>query len=156
MITAATPEDIYLFGRLIQYRPTEGAKGIKLVKDGTIRAMTAYDSWTPNSVQMHIYVEDRKAFSRAFIRECFVYPFIQARRKIAIAVIPADNEESIDFAKRIGFIEQYRIIDGWEDGVDLVLHELDVDTCIWLPGRGTFRRAGARGPTSHSQRMANG
>lgn len=156
MITSATPEDIEYFGRMVQYSPSQNARGIKLVKNNVICAMTGYDNWTPRSVQMHIYIPDKKAFSRQFTQQSFIYPFLQVGRELAIAVVPEDNEESMEFTRRIGFVEKYRIKDGWDLGVDMVLHEMHKRDCIWLPRRGRLSSTGAPGPTSHSPRMANG
>lgn len=156
MILAATPEDIMAFGVRIQYRPTMGARGVKLVLDGMIRAMVAYDSWTPASVQMHVFVEHPRYMSRAFIRECLSYPFVQCDRELVVGVTPGDNDAALSFNRRIGFVEKYRIVDGWSPGVDLVLQEMRRGDCKWLRPYGTVRSAGASRPTSHRLEVVNG
>lgn len=156
MILPATPAEIVEFGRFIQYAPTADARGIKLVVDGLIRAMVAYDHWTPNAVQLHVFVSDKKTFSRAFVREALRYPFVQADRKLLIGVTPSDNEEALEFNRRIGFVQKYRILNGWDDGIDMVVQELHRGDCKWLRDRATLPAAGATRPTSRSLRMANG
>lgn len=156
MILAATPQDIEVFGRLVQYRPTSGARGIKLVLEDDVQAMVAYDSWTPSSVQMHIWVGDPKLFSRKFICEALAYPFIQCDRELAVGVTPGDNHAALDFNRRIGFVEKYRIVDGWESGVDLVLQELRRGDCKWLRNYARLPTAGAARPTSHRPEVVNG
>lgn len=156
MILAATPADIELFGRLIHYRPTSGARGIKKVVDGEIHAMVAYDSWTMSAVQMHVYIPVPKSFGREFIREALEYPFIQCDRSLLIGATPGDNAAALDFNRRIGFVETYRIRNGWDEGVDMVVQELHKRDCKWLRKRGSVPVAGASRPTSHRLEVVNG
>lgn len=156
MILPCTMADLKLFGQMVQYSPTTDATGIKLVADGKITAMVAYDHWTPNAVQLHICITDPKSFSRSFVREALAYPFVQAGRSLLVGVTPSDNEEALEFNRRIGFLEKYRIKDGWEDGVDMVVQELRKSDCKWLRNCGRLPIAGALRPTSRSLRMANG
>lgn len=146
MILPCTEADLVQFGRMVQYSPTMDARGIKLVVDGKIRAMVAYDHWTPNAVQLHIYVADKKAFSRTFIREALRYPFMQAGRELLVGVTPSDNDEALEFNRRIGFVEKYRILNGWDYGVDMVVQELRKSDCKWLAECGRLPSAGASGP----------
>lgn len=156
MILPCSKLDLVLFGQMVQYSPTNDATGIKLVADGKITAMVAYDHWTPNAVQLHICITDPKSFSRSFIREALAYPFVQAGRELLIGVTPSDNEEALEFNRRIGFVQKYRILNGWEDGVDMVVQELRKSDCKWLGKYGRLPTAGALRPTSRSLRMANG
>jgi hypothetical protein len=141
---------------MVQYAPTNDATGIKVVHDGKIGVMVAYDHWTPASVQMHIYISDKKSFTRHVIQEAMAYPLIQAGRDLLIVVIPSDNKASLSLVRRVGWKETYRVKDGWESGVDMVLHEMRKSDCKWLKGYGRVPAAGALRPTSRSLRMANG
>lgn len=156
MIEAATPTDIALFGRFISYNPTAGARGVKLVVEGSIHAMVCYDSWTPASVQLHVYVPVPKSMSRTFIREALSYPFVQCGREVLVGVTPGDNAAALQFNRRIGFVEKYRIRDGWDSGVDVVIQELRKGDCKWLRSRATLQSAGAIRPTSHRPEVVNG
>lgn len=132
MIQAATPEDILVFSKLVSYKPTSGFRGIKLVKDNVIRAMVGYDRWAPNSVQMHIYISDKFAMNHQFVREAFTYPFVTCDKGVAIGVTPADNLDALKFNENIGFVETYRMKDGWDVGVDVVVQEMRRENCRWI------------------------
>lgn len=156
MIVAATPADIAFFGQLINYAPAAGARGIKLVVDNEIHAMVVYDNWTPAAVQMHVCIANHRHFNRAFIREALLYPFEQCGRELLVGVTPGDNTAALDFNRRIGFVEKYRIRDGWKSGVDMVVQELRKGDCKWLRPRATVQPAGAIRPTSHLPEVVNG
>lgn len=113
---------------------SSNATGIKVVrKDGSIAGMVAYDSWTKNSVQAHMAVESPIAW-RALAPETFRYPFEQVGIGVILGVIPAYNQKSLTMAKRLGLVETYRVPNGWDTGVDLVLLELAKENCRWLSG----------------------
>lgn len=132
MILQATTQDIVTFAGLVRYSPSANFKGIKLIRNGLIRAMVGYDHWTPNSVQMHICIVDKKAITKDFIKEGFKYPFITGGRGVVIGCTPADNEEALEFNRRLGFRETYRVKDGWEEGVDVVIQEMRREECKWV------------------------
>lgn len=137
MISATTPEDNLRFCAAISYSPTKDFKGVKLERAGQLIILAGYDYWTPNAVQMHIWIPNPSGFSsREFIREAFRYPFEDGQRKIVVGVTPGDNALALEFNRRIGFHVKHRIIDGWADGVDMVIQELRRDECRWL-----FKRA---------------
>lgn len=94
-------------------------------------AIAGYDRWTTNSVHIHIWVANPKAVTRHSLRESIGFPF--QTRNVLIGVIAADNAPSLEFCKRLGFRETYRIKDGDAIGVDLIIHELRKDeACRWL------------------------
>lgn len=132
MIQAANATDVEQFMKATSYRPTEDFKGVKLVREGELVAMAGYDFWTPNAVQMHIWIPKKSGFTREFIREGLRYPFQIGNRKLIVGVTPGDNLLALEFNRRIGFVQKYRVKDGWSDGVDMVLQELRREDCRWL------------------------
>lgn len=132
MILASTMDDVEIFSQLVQYNPGKNFKGIKLIKDGVVEAMAGYDHWTPNSVNMHMYVRDPKSITRAFVREVFRFPFEIGGRGLVIGVTPSDNAAALDLNKHVGFRETYRVKDGWDVGVDMVVQEMRKEECRWL------------------------
>lgn len=136
MISAATAQEIAYFCSLINYYPTSNFRAIKLVKSGRVLAVTGYDYWTPNCVEMHIWIQSPKAFwSRKFIQECFRYPFEICNRGIVIGVTPGDNRRALEFNRRVGFKEVHRVKDGWSLGTDVVIQEMRKEHCRWLKQR---------------------
>lgn len=111
---------------------TRAARAIKAVdSSGRIRGVIAYDCWTETGVQAHMAV-DSPVVWRSLVRPAFAYPFLEVGKSLIMGVIPADNERSCRMARRLGFRESSRVVDGWDTGVDLVIHTLRRHECRWL------------------------
>lgn len=98
---------------------------------GRLRGVVAYDCWTPASVQCHMAV-DAPVVWRRLLRPAFAYPFEEAGREVLLGVIPADNARSVALTQRMGFREAYRLHNGWQVGVDLIVFEMRRTECRWL------------------------
>ena len=134
-LAPTTQADHELYEQHTGYRTSGDFRGIGCTdkETGETLAVVGYDYWTPNAVQMHIWIKDMKALvGRVLLKEAFAYPFEQAGRTVVIATTPADNTDCLAFTKWIGFTELYRIKDGWSIGVDMVIQELRKDNCPWL------------------------
>lgn len=105
---------------------------------GVIRGMVGYSNTTPNAIQIHIAVESPSVW-RSLLVPGLWYPFVQADKGICLGVIPADNAKSCRFARSVGFREVHRIKNGWSQGVDMVVHQLNREDCRYINGLG--RRA---------------
>jgi hypothetical protein len=136
-VEAIDDNDADVFIRATGYQPSADFKGIKMMdSEGLYVVIIGYDNWTMNAVQMHMWIPQPGKFTnRHFIREAFRYPFEIGNLGLVIGCIPADNEPSLEFTRRIGFTETYRIKDGWDVGVDLVLHEMRREECRWYQRR---------------------
>lgn len=130
-VEQATPHDLFHMCERLTYTPAAGIKGIKLVRKGLTHAIAAYDHWTPNSVQMHIWTLG-DPITRYFIKEGFRYPFEMCGRGLVIGVTPGDNAKALEFNRRLGFRETYRVTDGWSLGTDVVIQEMRRQECRWL------------------------
>lgn len=100
-------------------------------KTAEIKGMCGYDAWTPNSCQMHVAIESSAA-TRALLHPAFKYPFLQARREVAIGLVSQGNKRSCNFARHLGFRDVGRIQDGWAPGVPLLVFEMRRSECRWL------------------------
>lgn len=96
-----------------------------------IRGMVGFDHWLGNSAEIHIALDSPTAL-RALLRPAFDYLFNQAKKAVAIGIVPAHNEKALAFDKHIGFRELTRIRDGWAPGDDVVVLELRREECRWL------------------------
>jgi len=132
MIFATNQYDLEMFCQVLNYAPTPGFRGMKQVIDDKIYAMVGWDRWTPNSVEAHIVVANPRGMTKQFLVEIFKYAFITANKKLIVGITRGNNEESLEFNRRVGFTEKYRIVDGWEDGVDMVVQEMRKDECRWI------------------------
>lgn len=120
----------------LNYHGTSDLKGIKQVEEnGNITAMVAFDEWTKNSAQMHVWISNPRAMNRTLITECLHYLFVTCDRGIAIGVTPCNNVRSLEFNKKLGFVRLLTIKDGYALGTDLAIQELRRENCRWLQMR---------------------
>lgn len=132
MIRSMDKKEIREFLSTIHYSPTAGFRGIVSVKNGIAVSYVGYDSWTPNSVQMHVWLPYPRYLTRKFIAEAFRYPFEMCGRGLVIGLTPSNNTGALRLNRKIGFKEVYRIKDAWDLGVDVVLQEIRKEDCRWL------------------------
>lgn len=102
-------------------------------QDGRIVGMVGYDSWTPNGVFMSVALED-PVYARALLPHAFQYPFVEANRKVAIAIVRSDNKRSQRLVTHLGFKWKYVVKDGWAEDIHLFLYEMRRDHCRWIRG----------------------
>lgn len=132
MIRAAAPNEIEDVSKIINYRPSGGARAVATYENG-LRAMVIFDRWSYNGAEAHIYAAKPGAlFNRKFLREAFRYVFEQCDRQVLVAVTPGDSEESLRVSKALGFREIGRIEDYWRPGVPMVVKEMRREDCKWL------------------------
>ncbi len=128
MIRAATKEEIESVLPSLPLTYSEDMRGVR--NDG---AMVVYDHWTPAAVQVHIYSRGPAyLFKRDFLRAVFGYPFKQCGRRKLVAVTPANATASLAVSRALGFRETYRIKDGWDVGVDMIVKEMTREECRYL------------------------
>jgi hypothetical protein len=112
--------------------PGPSFKAIKAMDDtGRIHGMVGYSDWTANSVIMYSAI-DNPACGRELIKFSFWYPFVQAKRNIALGMVRAKNTKAMRLNKHLGFREAYRVKDGIDIGEDLVIFEMRADECRWI------------------------
>ena len=109
----------------------EDTKGLVAIRGGWFVGAAVFDSWTPNSCQGHVIVDDPH-ITRALYREAFNYVFNQAGRRILIGLTPSNNKKALRLAKGMGFQVIYTLKDGYKDGVDYVVFELRKENCKLL------------------------
>lgn len=124
------------FLKAISYGPTGGFRAIGQISDSwDIIACVGYDHWTPNSVQMHIWIPRPQEVSRKFFQEGFRYPFEMCGKGLVVGLTPSNNTAALHFNQRVGFKEVYRMKDAWDVGTDVVVQEMRKENCRWLRGR---------------------
>lgn len=119
------------FLKAISYSPTLDFRAIgQLNEYFEIVAAVGYDHWTPNSVQMHIWIPRPQEMCRKFLQEGFRYPF--EHKGLVVGLTPGNNAPALHFNRRVGFKEVYRMKDAWDKGVDVVVQEMRKEDCRWL------------------------
>jgi RimJ/RimL family protein N-acetyltransferase len=132
IIERADRPHLELMCRLLPYNPTSGLRGIIHRKGAHLLAVTGFDNWTENSVFLHVWSAGPKAWSRLYLQEIFRYCFEICNKGLAIAITQGDNARTLEFCRRVGFVETHRIRDGWKLGTDLVIQEMRREECRWL------------------------
>lgn len=131
-IEAASQELLHEFCSRISYSWTPSLRGIALADSGVVQAVVGFDSWTPNSAQMHVWCGGR--VTRAFIKECLRYLFVTCNKGLAIGVTPGDNKDALNFNRRIGFQILFEVPNAWKVGTSMVIQQLRREDCKWLRG----------------------
>lgn len=130
LIRASNYEEMERLCKELPYNPTSGLRGITY---GDGLAVVAYDNWTHNSVFIHCWSKATSPwFDRRFLREMFRYPFEICGKGLVIGCTQGDNTPVLEFGRRVGFVEKYRVKDGWKLGTDLVIQEMRREDCRWL------------------------
>ena len=111
---------------------TRNARGIAAIDGrGQVRGMVACDDWTDNAFQYHMAVDSPAAW-RVLLLPALRFPFEEAGRRVAVAVIRESNARSLALARHVGFLAVGRIRDGFAVGEDLVQLELRREDCRYL------------------------
>ncbi len=110
-----------------------------VTEDGRILGMVGFDSWTPNSVSMHVALE-RPTAARHLIRPAFGIAFVEFDRKVVFGTVLGNNPRALELDLHLGFREVARLRDAWEPGVDTVILEMRREECRWI-NHGKIRKA---------------
>ena len=108
------------------------SKGIVAYRDNKLVGAVAFDHWSLNSCHIHIAVEDMLIFKHDFREAVFDYIFNQCDRGLIVGITPACNERALRFIKHIGFVEVFRLKDGYEEGIDFVVTEYRKENCKYI------------------------
>lgn len=108
------------------------SKGMVAYKDGKLVGAVAFDHWSHNSCHIHIAVEDMLIFKHGWPEAVFGYIFNQCDKGIIMGITPACNERALKFILHIGFVEVYRLKDGFEVGIDFVCTEYRKENCKYI------------------------
>lgn len=123
---------------------TETTKGICAYDGDDLVGMVAIDNWTHNSCRMHIAVDNMLIFKHGFPETVFDYVFNECDKGLIIGITPGHLDNVLRFNRHVGFIEKYRIKDGFEEGIDSVVQEKRKEDCKYLrniDGQRRTRRA---------------
>jgi|TARA_R110000824_G_scaffold46077_3_gene132840 hypothetical protein len=91
------------------------------------------DTWTTNSVQIHIWIGNPMIIKRGFLNEIFGFIFGKdSGRKMVMGITPSDNKKALKFIAHVGMKEIHRVPDGFSDGIDAVITLMKKDDCRWI------------------------
>jgi hypothetical protein len=106
--------------------------GMVAYRHGKIACAVAFDHWSHNSVHIHTAFEDLLCFKHGWPEAVFGYIFNQCDKGVIMGVTPACNMKAIHFNKHIGFVEIFRVKDGYEEGIDFVVTEYRKENCKYI------------------------
>ena len=101
-------------------------------RDGKIVCAVAFDHWSHNSVHIHTAFEDLLCFKHGWPEAVFGYIFNDCDKGVIMGVTPANNLKAVRFNKHIGFVELFRVKDGFEVGIDFVVTEYRKENCKYI------------------------
>jgi len=101
-------------------------------KSGTYVGGCVMDNWTETSVQGHFLMDSPMVFRNRFFHLCATYIFEERGKRIVYAQVPGDNVKSLKFFTHIGFTEEARLKDAYNEGVDCVILEIRKENCMYL------------------------
>lgn len=86
----------------IQFRPDATAIGWE--REGEIRAVVVFDSFSAADCNMHIASDGTKRWmSKELLFAAFAYPFVQCGLRRVTGLVPAKNHAALSFDLHIGF-----------------------------------------------------
>jgi hypothetical protein len=115
---------------VIRCEDTQGV--VAYSETGKILAIMAADSFSPDSCNVHLAIDNPIVIKHHFLHECFRHLFYTCRRAHIFGLVPANNARALKFDKHIGFKEVARIPDGVGTGTDYVVLRLDRTECRWI------------------------
>jgi hypothetical protein len=91
-----------------------------------------FDNWTHNSVQCHLTITNIATLRHGFIDLIADVVFNQEKKRFIYGMVPSDKVKAIKINKHIGFTEKMRLEDGFSDGIDYIVMELQKANCRYL------------------------
>jgi hypothetical protein len=130
-VQAAPPEHYPWIAERAKLTIGPSFRAIEAVDGDRILGMVGYDAWMPNSVAMHVAIDEPIAV-RHLLKPAFGLPFLHYGKGVIVGTVLSTNEKALAFDKNLGFREVGRITDGWAVGVDLVFLEMRREECRFI------------------------
>jgi hypothetical protein len=112
----------------------EDVRGIVAIRDGKIGGMIFFDNWTVTACNAHQIVTTPEILIEGFLEEAWGWVFSPTggKRIVVLGIYAGDATAASLTAKRVGFQEVYRIVDGCRLGVDRVTAEMRKENCRYV------------------------
>jgi len=111
---------------------TDDINGISCYRDDKLIGVVGLESWSYNSVTIHLAIEDPMSLRHGYPEEVFKYIFVDCDKGVVIGITPSNNPKALRFNKHIGLTEIYRIADGYDVGIDYVVQEFRKENCRYI------------------------
>lgn len=111
-------------------------EGIGLKRDGQMVAGVIYEGWNDHNVWMHVCAEPGSRWmTRAYLRECFAFPFVERGLKFVRGHVNASNDAARRLDEHLGFRQEARLYGAAADGGDVILYCMRRDECRFIGER---------------------
>ena len=110
------------------------SEGMMAYHNGKIVAACVADSFSAVGCNVHYGIENPMVIKHGFIHKIAHHLFIERGRTVIFGLVPASNLKALKLDKHIGFVEEARLREAYDVGVDLVILRMDKASCRWLQG----------------------
>ena len=117
-----------------EYPKPNSSIGIWDSKENRVVGGVTYTNFTGREIWASIWLDDKKALTKATLNALFSYPFIHCGVTRLSTNTKAGNEESLKLQKKMGFVEEGRLrrFFGDEPHEDAILMSMLKDECRWI------------------------
>lgn len=114
-------------------RASEGMVAIGLERDKQLIAGVLYEGINSQNAWMHVAAKPKTNWlTRAYLRACFVYPFVVCDLKRVSGYVDASNKAARRLDEHLGFREEARLQGAATDGGDVILYVMWRNECRFL------------------------
>lgn len=107
------------------------SQGIGITKNGKLACGVVYSNYRETDVEMSVYCDDSKLWSKAALRAFFLYPFKTLGCKRVTAIIHKRNKVARHFVERLGFRLEGVMKEALKDG-DACIYGMTKNECKWV------------------------
>jgi RimJ/RimL family protein N-acetyltransferase len=102
-------------------------------RSGSLIAGCIYQNFTKTDLHMHVAaLPGKRWMSKAYLGECFRYPFEQLGCRRVTGLVPGRNEVAARFDEHLGFVLEGRIRQVLANGDDLLVYGMLREECRFL------------------------
>ena len=111
----------------------DGCKGLGLVRDGELVAGVIYEGFNGHNIWMHVAAKPgARWMTRAYLRYCFYYPFIELGCRYVRGYVEASNTAARRFDEHLGFTQAAVLPGAASDGGDVILYVMPKENCRYV------------------------
>ncbi len=101
-------------------------------RDGSVLGGVIFEGYNRASIQIHVAGFAPNWLNRLFLSIVFDYSFNQLNVKKIIGIVKESNQHALRFDLKLGFVQEARIEDMFEDGAALII-SMRREQCRFLP-----------------------
>jgi RimJ/RimL family protein N-acetyltransferase len=108
-------------------------QSIGIEKNGEIIGGVVVNEYVEHArCSIHCAGVGKRWLNRSFLNAVFNYVFVQLKCNAVINIVDINNIDSMKFTKHVGFNQIYTIKGGGENGIDVVIFEMQKINCKWI------------------------